>query len=190
MVERSAPHLKRATVNEQGNNQAVSSARTSRAANLVANMRQPDDPVTKVLRRTFEFANAHAPFGFDVEGQEPLSVIQYEQGQEYRPHCDGACDGLEHLHAGRVATMLMYCVVPEQGGGTTFSRADVYIKPRQGQAVFFSYRGPDGRMDSGLTEHSGCPVLNGTKWVVTQWFRDGVSELDHWTKYDPAGGRL
>lgn len=106
-------------------------------------------------------------------------MIQYKGGQEYRPHCDGSCDGSPHLHAGRVATMLIYCQAAESGGGTTFSKAGVYVKPRKGQAVFFSYRGEE-RMDMELTEHSGCPVKNGVKWVVTQWIRQGVSRVG-WT---------
>lgn len=60
-------------------------------------------------------------------------MIQYLGGQEYRPHCDGSCDGSPHLHAGRVATMLMYCRVADSGGGTSFTKAGVHVKPTQGQ---------------------------------------------------------
>jgi len=81
----------------------------------------------------------------------------------------------------------MYCKVAEVGGGTTFTKADVFVKPSVGQATFFSYRGPDGRMDSGYTEHSGCPVLQGEKWITTFWMRDGVSKANPWTIYDPTG---
>ena len=35
-------------------------------------------------------------------------------------------------------------------------------------------KGSDGRMDDGYTEHSGCPVLEGEKWITTVWMRDGV----------------
>jgi hypothetical protein len=81
----------------------------------MANWRDPNDPVARVVRRVFAFANDHSPgpegYQLTVDGQEPFSVIQYNPGQEYRPHCDGSCDGSPHLHAGRVATMLMYCKV-------------------------------------------------------------------------------
>lgn len=30
-------------------------------------------------------------------------------------------------------------------------------------------------MDPGFTEHSGCPVLDGEKWIATVWMREGVS---------------
>jgi len=51
--------------------------------------------------------------------------------------------------------------VAERGGGTSFTKADVFVKPKKGMTTFFSYRGPDGLMDDGFTEHSGCPVLQG-----------------------------
>ena len=35
----------------------------------------------------------------------------------------------------------MYCKVARRGGGTTFTKADVFVKPTKGQATFFSYKG-------------------------------------------------
>jgi len=45
-------------------------------------------------------------------------------------------------------------------------------------------------MDEGYTEHSGCPVYEGEKWISTVWMREGVSEDDPWTNFDPAGIRM
>jgi len=61
------------------------------------------------------------------------------------------------------------------------------VKPRVGQAVMFGYLGEDGKMDDGLTEHSGCPILEGEKWVTTQWLRKGVDSHLTWHKVDPRG---
>jgi hypothetical protein len=80
--------------------------------------------------------------------------------------------------------------VPKIGGATTFTKADVFVKPERGMATFFSYMGPDGKMDSGLTEHSGCPVIEGEKWITTAWMRRGVSTDRPWTIFDPSGGLL
>ena len=77
----------------------------------MANWKNKSDPISRVVRRVFSFANDHTDYNLNVDGQEPFSVIQYLHGQEYRPHCDGSCDGSPHLHAGRVATMLMYWCV-------------------------------------------------------------------------------
>ena len=61
-----------------------------------------------------------------------------------------------------MATAVMYCKVAEEGGATTFTKSEVFIKPKNGSVTFFSYWGPDGLMDpEALTEHSGCPVKKG-----------------------------
>ena len=45
-------------------------------------------------------------------------------------------------------------------------------------------------MDDGYTEHSGCPVLKGEKWITTVWMRDGVSHEEPWTIFDPSGVKM
>lgn len=55
------------------------------------------------------------------------------------------------------------------------------------QAVFFSYLGPDNRTDNGRTRHSGCPIIEGTKWIATLWMRRGVDGVKGWQYYDPSG---
>ena len=41
-----------------------------------------------------------------------------------------------------------------------------------------SYKHANDTMDHGFTEHSGCPILGGRKWIATQWYREGV-DLEH-----------
>ena len=77
--------------------------------------------------------------------------------------------------------------MPVRGGAITFSKADILLKPENGTAVFFAYKGPDGNMDEGVTEHSSCPVIEGEKWATTAWMRLGVSEDEPWTEFDPMG---
>jgi hypothetical protein len=79
---------------------------------------------------------------------------------------------------------------PTKGGQTIFTRSNILVRPKLGSATFFSYLGPDGRMDDGFTEHSGCPVLEGEKWITTSWMRLGVDSVDNWTLYDPSGVRI
>jgi hypothetical protein len=91
-----------------------------------------------------------------------------------------------------VATALLHCQVANilyfqekflslfqtarLGGATSFSKVDVMVRGEPGLAIFFSYKSSkDNRMDDGLTEHSGCPVLEGEKWIVTASFREGVN---------------
>lgn len=96
------------------------------------------------------------------------------------------------LPGNRVATMIIYTRAPDVGGHTNFGRANVHIKPRVGDAIFFSYMDPETRRnDNGLTEHSACPVYEGTKNIVTHWMRLGVSmekpfyDFNSLGKYDP-----
>lgn len=42
-------------------------------------------------------------------------------------------------------------------------------------------------MDEGYTEHSGCPVTKGEKWITTVWMREGVTAEEPSTLYDPQG---
>ncbi len=49
--------------------------------------------------------------------------------------------------------MVFYCSEAEEGGGTSFLNVDAFVKGKKGQATFFSYLGPDMKMDKGKTKH-------------------------------------
>jgi hypothetical protein len=49
-----------------------------------------------------------------------------------------------------MATMVLYCTVPELGGHTNFRNAGVHVKPKKGNGIFFSYIDPEKLiMDNG-----------------------------------------
>jgi hypothetical protein len=78
-----------------------------------------------------------------------------------------------------------HSTIPEKGGHTNFRNAGVHVKPTVGGAVFFSYIDPDKLvMDTGFTEHSGCPVFTGEKKIVTQWVRLGVDSENPWDSFN------
>jgi hypothetical protein len=84
-----------------------------------------------------------------------------------------------------MATVVMYCKIPEVGGHTNFRNSYVHVKPRKGDAIFFSYMNPETMiMDNGFTEHSGCPVIEGEKKIVTQWIRYGVDDQNPWYSFN------
>jgi hypothetical protein len=75
--------------------------------------------------------------------------------------------------------------VPETGGHTNFRNAGVHVRPESGNAIFFSYIDPQKLiMDTGFTEHSGCPVYEGEKKIVTQWIRLGVDHENPWDSFN------
>jgi hypothetical protein len=60
--------------------------------------------------------------------------------------------------------------------------------PQKYAATFFSYIDPDTmKMDDGFTEHSGCPVVEGEKKIVTQWVRLGVDYENPWNSFNTLG---
>ncbi len=79
----------------------------------------------------------------------------------------------------------MYCTVPTRGGATNFRNSGIHVQAKKGNAIFFSYYDVQkGVMDTGFTEHSGCPVVEGEKKIVTQWVRHGVTKEVPWTAYN------
>ena len=152
------------------------------------------DPIATVLRRVYDYTNHATGYNLTIDGQEDLMSIQYygngkgnttESPDQYRPHCDGACDGLPHKKGGRVATMVMYCDVPTIGGATNFGHSNVFVKPQVGNAAFFSYMDPDTKnMEEGFTTHSGCPVIEGTKRIAVHWMRIGVDKDHPWDSFN------
>jgi hypothetical protein len=189
LMKHAGPKLERATVAGTGGESVVSESRKAQQAGYSLHQRNPDDPLLHLHDRVLSVTNHHAKFNLESPGQEDFTIIQYNPTDQYTPHCDGGCDGDPHYPGGRVATAVMYCKVADLGGGTTFTKSDIFVKPEKGTATFFSYKGPDGKMDEGLTEHSGCPVIEGEKWIATFWMREGVSKANPWTLYDPRGKR-
>ena len=74
------------------------------------------------------------------------------------------------------------------GGHTNFYNAGVHVAPVKGNGIFFSYIDPQSFvMDTGFTEHSGCPVYVGAKKIVTQWVRYGVDHENPWDSFNTLG---
>jgi prolyl 4-hydroxylase len=112
-----------------------------------------------------------------AENGEGLQLLQYEKGNEYRPHYDwfdaSRPGPRKHLERGgqRVATIIMYLSDVEEGGGTSFPNIGLQVQPKKGCAVFFAntdaYRMPDPQ-----TLHAGEPVARGVKFIATKWLRE------------------
>lgn len=111
-----------------------------------------------------------------VERGEPLQILHYQPGGEYKPHFDyfdPAQPGNEVVlqHGGqRVATLVMYLNDVESGGSTVFPEVGLDVLPRRGHAVYFAYTTEEGQLDK-RSLHGGSPVSAGEKWIATKWFR-------------------
>jgi hypothetical protein len=154
--------------------------------------------LTTLSRKVYDYVNHVLDMDIEEHGQEDLMSIQYfgrgedeEEPDRYTPHCDGDCNGMEFKHGNRMATMVMYCTLPEVGGATNFRNAGIHVVPEAGSATFFSYIDPDTmKMDKSFTEHSGCPVIEGEKKIVTQWVRYGVDVENPWDSFNTLGLKI
>ncbi len=114
-----------------------------------------------------------AATGTAVEQGEPLVVLRYEPGQQYREHHDG----LPGEPNQRCRTVIAYLNDDYDGGETSFAAANLAIKGGEGDAISFANTLPDGRIDE-RSRHAGQPVLRGSKWVCTRWIRNKI--FDPW----------
>jgi hypothetical protein len=200
MLDLAKPTLHRAAVADGKGGSQVSNNRKAMQAGVPVpwDEEENDHPVARLSRRVYDYTNHVLGLNIDEFGQEELMSIQYfgrgrndTEPDQYTPHCDGDCTGLQHVFGQRMATMVMYCDIPEVGGHTNFRNAGVHVKPEKHGAVFFSYMDPETRvMDSGFTEHSGCPVYEGYKHIVTQWIRFGVDTENPWDSFNTLGIKL
>lgn len=192
--EVAAPILEDAEVADGSGGGEISESRKAKQAGIKVHWdKEADgDLISRLSRRVFDYVNHVLPFDIKENGQEDLMSIQYfgrgpedEAPDQYMPHCDEDCTGWAFKTGTRMATMVMYCEVPDRGGATNFRNANVHIKPKQFAATFFSYIDPVSmKMDNGFTEHSGCPVIEGNKKIVTQWVRLGVDDENPWDAFN------
>jgi hypothetical protein len=197
MAEAAQTTLHHATVADGKGGSRLSENRKAMQAGIKVPWKEEADghPIARLSRRVYDYTN-HV-LGLDIEefGQEDLMSIQYfgrgsndTEPDRYTPHCDGECTGQPHKSGTRMATVVMYCDVADRGGHTNFRNSGVHIKPSFGAGIFFSYIDPETlTMDNGFTEHSGCPVVEGSKKIVTQWVRYGVDEENPWNSFNTLG---
>ena len=192
MMNMTVPKMSRSVVFGGGKNGGVSSHRQSYSVNMFPDYDDESNVVTRLVRRKFAFAREVASYSelVEGEGQEPLNSVYYKDwDDQYRPHCDGQCHGGRYNRGERIATSLTYCETAKRGGYTYFSRSGLKVVPKRGQMLFFGYKLPPAReggpptMDDGHTEHSGCPLREGRKWIATMWYREGMTAEKGWESY-------
>jgi len=118
-----------------------------------------------------------ATAGLPLSHAEPLIVLRYSPGQEYRQHSDclpaSLVKPVEQGGSGqRVATVIAYLGASCTGGATIFPRLDLRIAPSEGAVLCFSNLDREGKPDVGAV-HAGEPVTSGLKWICTLWMRHG-----------------
>jgi len=114
-----------------------------------------------------------------VEQGEPLSVLRYTPGQEYRLHVDTLPGAVNQ----RIFTAIAYLNDGFSGGETFFAAGQLTVRPRAGDVLVFRNTLADGAPDP-TSRHAGLPVRQGTKWIATRWIRR--DPYDPWTYREGA----
>jgi prolyl 4-hydroxylase len=102
----------------------------------------------------------------DAAQGEPLTVLRYGPGQQYRPHLDT----LPGKGNQRIRTAILYVNHNFAGGETEFPLLGLRIAPRMGDLLVFDNVDAAGAPDP-KSRHAGLPIVNGTKWIATRWIR-------------------
>jgi prolyl 4-hydroxylase len=121
-----------------------------------------EDPAIHALNRRIASATGTA-----YDQGEPLQVLRYSPGQEYRPHFDY----LEGSDNPRPWTALLYLNEEYEGGATRFVKTGHEVRGRAGDVLIFCNSDGRGARDP-LAEHAGMPVTEGVKYLATRWIRE------------------
>lgn len=121
-----------------------------------------EDPAIHALNRRIAAASGTA-----WEQGEPLLILRYSPGQQYRSHFDYV-PGLANQ---RIKTALIYLNTGYEGGQTQFVKAGLMVNARKGNGIVFRNILADGRADP-MSEHAGLPVTRGVKYLASRWIHE------------------
>eukprot|EP01094_Clydonella_sp_ATCC50884_P011126 TRINITY_DN20923_c0_g1_i1.p1 TRINITY_DN20923_c0_g1~~TRINITY_DN20923_c0_g1_i1.p1 ORF type:complete len:303 (-),score=34.10 TRINITY_DN20923_c0_g1_i1:268-1176(-) len=125
---------------------------------------------------------------------ELFYLLEYQIGQQYRPHWDyfdpklpGMKEYVKKSMGGqRLATALVYLYTPEEGGETLFPKVGKEVEARRGDALLFWDQTPNFDLDP-YSMHGGNPVKKGVKVCATKWMTE--SEGGHIRSFWPEEKR-
>ena len=141
--------------------------RTSESCNM-----QPDEPIVRQIEDKLTDLT-----GIQIEHGETIQGQRYAVGQQFKPHFDyfhptePYWPAMERSGGQRTWTAMMFLNVPGEGGQTAFPEAGLKIAPRAGNLLAWNNLDANGAPNP-FTLHQGCPVLSGTKYVITKWYRE------------------
>ena len=120
-----------------------------------------EDPVLHAINRRIAKAT-----GTTCEQGEPLQVLSYRQGQEYKLHSDALPGGGNQ----RVATFLVTLSEGYEGGATSFPRLGLELIGKPGNGLYFLNTDSQGQPEPAMW-HAGLPVTQGRKLMLSKWIR-------------------
>ncbi|XP_032597571.1 prolyl 4-hydroxylase subunit alpha-2-like [Drosophila grimshawi] len=157
------PLLKRTTVHVNGK-YVSRRVRTSKGAWLERDL---NNLTRRIERRVVDMTE------LSMQGSEAYNIMNYGLGGHYAAHYDFFNTTKQQTSetGDRIATVLFYLSDVEQGGATVFPNLKLAVSPERGMALFWYNLLDNGTGDT-RTLHGGCPVLVGSKWVMTLWIHE------------------
>jgi prolyl 4-hydroxylase len=120
-----------------------------------------------------------ALLGIDPPHGETMQGQRYAPGQQFRAHHDYFHESqpywprMEAEGGQRTWTAMIYLNAVEDGGATWFPQAGIKVPPKPGMLLAWNNMKADGSPNP-ATLHEGMAVVEGTKYIVTKWFRERV----------------
>ncbi|XP_017131017.2 prolyl 4-hydroxylase subunit alpha-1-like [Drosophila elegans] len=116
--------------------------------------------------------------GLDMNCTEVFQVMNYGLGGFFDTHMDLMLSRKDRFKGKpeRMATTLIYLSDVLQGGATLFPKLNLTVFPKSGSALFWYSFNTKGNAEM-RTIHTGCPVIVGSKWVVSKWIYDKGQEF-------------
>ena len=130
-----------------------------------------DDLINRLEKRMCDYVGLEYDYAEYMQGQ------YYKHEQEYKSHHDLITPGTIYyeenckVRGQRTWTFMIYLNDVEEGGETKFKYINKTFYPKKGQGVIWLNSNDDGTPNF-FTEHQGCPVLKGEKYIITKWFRE------------------
>ncbi len=116
--------------------------------------------------------------GIDPDHGETMQGQRYAPGQQFRAHHDyfhvreGYYSEVTKQGGQRTWTAMIYLNDVTEGGATWFPQAGIKVSPKRGLLLAWNNMLPDGSPNP-ATLHEGMAVVEGVKYIVTKWFREG-----------------
>ncbi len=159
-----AHHLQPSTVSHFNGDHYFRTSQTSHLSHLKSPVSvATDDKICRTL-------------GIRPDYAEGIQAQRYDVGQQFKPHWDYFEPGTREYmrfagtRGNRTWTFMVYLNEGMEGGGTRFTSLDHTFQPKIGRAVLWNNLKPDGSGNK-ATMHSGEPVTQGHKVIITKWFR-------------------
>jgi len=112
-----------------------------------------------------------------TQGQRYLAAQQFKHHYDYFTITESYWAQEKRRGGQRSWTAMVYLNEPEGGGATDFPELGLSVAPEAGTLLTWNNMDREGRPNP-ATLHAGTPVERGSKYVITQWYRQ-----DEWSTY-------